>query len=64
MAALTGMRWGELIALRWRDAELRSRFNDGAVAGVGRLRVTKAISDPSRAGRGQEKAPKTRAGRR
>ncbi len=64
MAALTGMRWGELIALRWRDPQLESRFNDGAVAGVGRLRITKAVSDPSRAGRGQEKAPKTKAGRR
>ena len=32
MAALTGMRWGELIALRWRDPQLESRFNDGALA--------------------------------
>jgi len=64
VAALTGMRFGELIALRWRDPRLDVEFNDGAVAGVGRLRITKAVTDPSRAGRGYEKPPKTRAGRR
>jgi integrase len=63
-AALTGMRWGELTALRWQDLRLDTPLNDGAVAGVGRVRITRAISDPSRAGRGREKAPKIRAGRR
>jgi integrase len=63
-AALTGLRWGELTALRWWDLRLDTPLNDGAVAGVGRVRITKAISDPKRTGRGREKAPKTRAGRR
>jgi integrase len=64
VAALTGMRWGELVTLRWQDLRLDTPLNDGAVAGVGRVRITKAFSDPSRAGRGREKAPKTTAGRR
>jgi integrase len=64
VAALTGMRWGELITLRWQGLRLDTPLNDGAVAGVGRVRITKAFSDPSRSGRGREKAPKTTAGRR
>jgi integrase len=64
VAALTGLRWGELAALRWDDLRLDLPLDDGAVAGPGRLRVTRAISDPRRSGRGIEKAPKTEAGRR
>ena len=64
VAALTGLRWGELAALRWSDLRVAAPFNDGAVVGVGRVRITKAFSDPSRSGRNKQKAPKTRAGRR
>src|SRR6266545_6397954 len=38
VAALTGMRWGELVALRWDDPRFDLPLNDGAVAGPGRLR--------------------------
>jgi integrase len=31
MAALTGMRWGELAALRWDDPLLDAPLHDGAV---------------------------------
>jgi integrase len=62
MAALTGMRWGELIALRWDDLRLDAPLHDGAVGGPGRLRIARAISDPRRSGRGIEKGPKTEAG--
>ena len=62
MAALTGMRWGELIALRWDDLRLDAPLHDGAVSGPGRLRIARAISDPRRSGRGIEKGPKTDAG--
>jgi len=55
-AALTGLRWGELTALRWDD--------DGAVEGPGRLRVVRSLSDPANSGRSQVKGPKTEAGRR
>ena len=34
-AALTGLRWGELTALRWDDLHLERPFDDGAVAGPG-----------------------------
>jgi integrase len=64
VAALTGLRWGELIALRWDDPRLDLPLDDGAVAGPGRLRISRAISDPRRTGRGVEKAPKTEAGKR
>jgi integrase len=65
VAALTGMRWGELAALRWDDLRLDKPLDDGAVAGPGRLRVVRAISDPSRCGRDRRlKDPKTEAGRR
>jgi integrase len=63
-AALTGLRWGELTALRWDDLRLTQPFDDGAVAGPGRLRVVRALSDPANSGRGQVKGPKTKAGRR
>jgi integrase len=63
-AALTGLRWGELTALRWDDLRLTQPFNDGAVAGPGRLRVVRALSDPANSGRGRVKGPKTEAGRR
>jgi integrase len=62
VAALTGMRWGELAALRWDDLRLDAPLDDGAVNGPGRLRIARAISDPRRSGRGIEKAPKTEAG--
>jgi len=45
-AALTGLRWGELAALRWGDLQLERPFDDGAVAGQGRLRVVRALSEP------------------
>ncbi len=64
VAALTGLRWGELIALRWGDLHLDAPFDDGAVQGVGRVRITKAVSDPSRSGKGRQRGPKTKAGRR
>ncbi len=64
VAALTGMRWGELAALRWDDPKLDAPLHDGAVGGPGRLRIARAISDPRRTGRGIEKAPKTDAGKR
>jgi integrase len=64
VAALTGMRWGELAALRWDDPRLDLPLDDGAVAGPGRLRIARAISDPRRSGRGVEKGPKTEAGKR
>jgi integrase len=59
VAALTGMRWGELIALRWDDPRFDQPLDDGAVRGPGRLRIARAISDPRRTGRGVEKGPKT-----
>src|SRR6266540_3307713 len=62
VAALTGMRWGELAALRWDDPRFDAPLHDGAVAGPGRLRIARAISDPYGPGRGVEKAPKTEAG--
>jgi hypothetical protein len=58
VAALTGMRWGELAALRWDDPRFDLPLNDGAVSGPGRLRIARAISDPRRTGRGVEKGPK------
>jgi integrase len=64
VAALTGMRWGELAALRWDDPRFDQPLDDGAVRGPGRLRIARAISDPRRIGRGVEKAPKTEAGKR
>jgi integrase len=63
-AALTGLRLGELTALRWDDLRLAQPFDDGAVAGPGRLRVVRALSDPANSGRGRVKGPKTEAGRR
>jgi integrase len=63
-AALTGLRWGELIALRWDDLQLTRPFDDGAVAGPGRLRVVRALSDPSNSGQMVVKGPKTEAGKR
>jgi integrase len=62
MAVLTGMRWGELAALRWDDLRLDAPLHDGAVSGSGRVRIARAISDPHRSGRGVEKGPKTEAG--
>jgi integrase len=56
VAALTGMRWGELVALRWDDPRFDQPLNDGAVVGP--------ISDPRRGGRVVEKGPKTEAGKR
>jgi integrase len=64
VAALTGMRWGELVALRWDDPRFDLPLDDGAVAGPGRQRIARAISDPRRTGRGVEKGPKTEAGKR
>jgi integrase len=64
VAALTGMRWGELVALRWDDPRFDQPLNDGAVRGPGRLRIARAISDPRRTGRWVEKGPKTEAGKR
>jgi integrase len=64
VAALTGMRWGELVALRWDDPRFDLPLDDGAVSGPGRLRIARAISDPRRSGRGVEKGPKTEAGKR
>ncbi len=64
VAALTGMRWGELAALRWDDLRLDRPLDDGAVAGPGRLHVTRAFSDPRRSGNGRMKGPKSEAGRR
>jgi integrase len=64
IAALTGLRWGELAALRWEDLRLDQPLDDGAVSGPGRLRVLRAFSDPGRSGRGRFKGPKTEAGRR
>src|SRR6266511_1709018 len=64
VAALTGMRWGELAALRWEDMRLDHPLDDGAVSGPGRLRVVRAFSDPGRSGNGRFKGPKTQAGRR
>ncbi len=55
VAALTGMRWGELVALRWDDPRFDLPLND--VVGPGRLRIARAISDPRRTGRGVEKGP-------
>ena len=64
-AALTGLRFGELAALRWDDVHLDKPLDDGAVAGPGRLRVVRAVSDPSRCGRDRRiKGPKTQAGQR
>src|SRR6266487_40104 len=63
-AALTGLRWGELTALRWDDLQLERAFDDGAVAGPGRLRVVRALSDPGNSGGIRVKGPKTEAGRR
>jgi hypothetical protein len=64
VAALTGMRWGELVALRWDDPRFDQPLDDGAVRGPGRLRIARAISDPRRTGRGGEKGPKTEASKR
>ena len=64
VAALTGMRWGELAALRGDDPHFDQPLDDGAVRGPGRLRIARAISDPRRTGRGVEKGPKTEAGKR
>jgi integrase len=64
VAALTGLRWGELVALRWDDPRFDQPLDDGAVRGPGRLRIARAISDPRRTGRGFEKGPKTEAGKR
>jgi integrase len=64
IAALTGLRWGELAALRWEDLRLDQPLDDGAVQGPGRLRVLRAFSDLGRSGRGRFKRPKTEAGRR
>jgi integrase len=64
VAALTGMRWGELAALCWEDLRLDQPPDDGAVAGRGWLRIVRALSDPSRNGNGHVKGPKTEAGRR
>lgn len=64
VAALTGIRWGELAALRWDDIRLDQHLHDGAVAGPGRLHIVRALSDPSRSGKGRVKGPKTEAGRR
>ena len=64
VAALTGLRWGELVALRWDDLRFDQPLDDGAVRGPGRLRIARAISDPRRTGRGVEKGPKTEAGKR
>jgi integrase len=63
-AALTGLRWGELTALRWDDLRLTQPFDDGAVAGPGRLRVVRALSDPGNSGHLRVKGPKTDAGKR
>jgi integrase len=64
VAALTGMRWGELAALQWDDLRLDRPLDDGAVAGPGRLRIVRAFSDPRRSGNGHVKGPKSEAGRR
>jgi integrase len=65
VAALTGMRWGELAALQWDAVQLDRPLDDGAVGGPGRLRVVRAVSDPSRCGRDRRiKGPKSQAGRR
>ena len=62
VAALTGLRFGELAALRWDDVHLDKPLDDGAVAGPGRLRVIRGVSDPSRCGRDRRiKGPKTQA---
>jgi hypothetical protein len=63
-AALTGLRWGELAALRWDDLQLERPFDDGAVAGPGRLRVVRALSDPGNSGGIRVKGPKTEASKR
>ncbi len=63
-AALTGLRWGELTALRWDDLQLERAFDDGAVAGPGRLRVVRALNDPGNSARIRVKGPKTEAGKR
>jgi integrase len=47
VAALTGLRWGELAALRWDDMQLDKPLDDGTVSGPGRLRVVRAVSDPN-----------------
>jgi integrase len=47
VAALTGKRWGELVALRWDDPRFDQPLDDGAVRGPGRLRIAWAISDPA-----------------
>jgi integrase len=64
VAALTGMRWGELAGMRWDDLRMDLPLDDGAVAGPGRLLIARAISDPRRTGRAVEKGPKTEAGQR
>jgi integrase len=65
VAALTGLRFGELAALRWDDVHLDKPLDDGAVTGPGRLRVIRGVSDPSRCGRDRRiKGPKTQAGQR
>ena len=64
VAVLTGMRWGELAALLWDNVSLDQPLDDGAVSGLGWLRIVRALSDPSRNGNGHVKGPKTEAGRR
>jgi integrase len=60
VAALTGMRWGELVALRWDDPRLDQPLDDGAVRGPGRLRIARAISDPAGPAAESRRAPRPR----
>ncbi len=60
VAALTEMRWGKLVALRWDDPRLDQPLDDGAVHGPGRLRIARAISDPRRTGRWSRRVPRPR----
>lgn len=62
VAALTGMRWGELAALRWDDLRLDAPLHDGAVRGAGRLRIARALSDPRRSGAALTRRPRPRRG--
>jgi hypothetical protein len=63
VAALTGMRWGELAALRWDDLRLDQPLDDGAVARAGsavdRPGVQRPPADRPRAG---ERVPRPRPG--
>jgi len=47
VAALTGVRWGELTAIRWEDVRPDLPLDDGAVAGPGRLRILPRPPSPS-----------------